>query len=341
MEDLRLVGLSEDGSRLILESAGGDRSALPIDERVFAALRGDRSRLGQLQIAIESQLRPRDIQARIRAGQTAEQVAVAAGVPVERVRRFEGPILAERSHITELAQGVGVRRVTDAVTTPLGTVVTTRLDELGVDTAALEWDSWKRDDARWVVQLVYLAGDQARTASWLFDPSRRILEPADDEARWITDEERSVPATVSAPPRLAAVPTAAEPVRRIEPVPEPDDDTDDAPADASDDASDDFDDDGPDRDTGESEFEREPEPARFGEAEEFEPDSDGTGEALDEPPAAKTARPGRPSRPAKRIAPAPAPAPATRGRGRRAAVPSWDEILFGTGTPPSGPDRER
>jgi Protein of unknown function (DUF3071) len=322
MEDLRLVGLSEDGSRLVIESSGGDRYALPIDERVFAALRGDRSRLGQLQITIESQLRPRDIQARIRAGQTAEQVAVAAGVPVERVRRFEGPILAERTHVAELAQGVGVRRVTDAVTTPLGTVVAGRLDGLGVDTTALEWDSWKRD-SRWVVQLVYIAGEHARTATWLFDPSRRILEPADDEARWITDEERSVPSAVSTPPRLAAVPAAPEPVRRIEPVPE----LDDAPDDADDAAGVEEDNAAVDMDDTEA-------------GRDFYADDAGRGDLSedDEREVADAAeRAGRASRSGKRIAATPAP----RARGRRAVVPSWDEILFGTGSPPPGPDRER
>ena len=75
MSDLRLVGLSDDGSRLVLEEPDGRQSFLPVDERIHAALRGDRARLGQLQNDLESKLRPREIQARIRAGQSLEEVS--------------------------------------------------------------------------------------------------------------------------------------------------------------------------------------------------------------------------------------------------------------------------
>src|SRR6266571_1883857 len=104
MEDLRLVGVSDDGSRLVVESAAGDRFGLPLDERMHAAMRGDRARLGQLQIAIENELRPREIQSRIRSGETAEEIAAQAGVPVDRVRRYEGPVLLERTVVAQNAQ---------------------------------------------------------------------------------------------------------------------------------------------------------------------------------------------------------------------------------------------
>src|SRR3954447_10969131 len=104
MQDLRLVAANERGSHLVLRSADGDKYVLSIDDRLRAAGRGDRSRVGQLDAEAEGHLRPRDIQARIRAGASAEQVARAAGVSVDRVRRFEGPVLAEREHIATLAQ---------------------------------------------------------------------------------------------------------------------------------------------------------------------------------------------------------------------------------------------
>lgn len=211
MEDLRLVGLSEDGSQLVLEAGDGREFAVTVDERLHAALRGDRARLGQLQIAMESQLRPREIQARIRAGQSSEEVALAAGVPVDRVRRFEAPILLERAHMAETARAIGVRRVTDATTTPLETLVATRLEERGVDPHDLAWDSWRREDACWQVVLHYVAGERERVASWVFDPARRTIEPDDEEARWLTEEERAVPERVrTLHPRLTPVP-APEP----------------------------------------------------------------------------------------------------------------------------------
>src|SRR5450759_1817170 len=98
MRELRLVAVSDDGSHLVVRSnePDGEQFRLPLDERLRAAVRRDVPRLSQLEIRRESSLTPREIQARLRAGESPEDVAQAAGVPVERVTRFEGPVLAER-----------------------------------------------------------------------------------------------------------------------------------------------------------------------------------------------------------------------------------------------------
>ena len=59
---------------------------------------------------MESALRPRDIQARIRAGDSPEKVAAAAQTSVEKIMGFATPVLAERAHIAERAQRSSVRR---------------------------------------------------------------------------------------------------------------------------------------------------------------------------------------------------------------------------------------
>ncbi|GAB3901970.1 hypothetical protein GCM10027612_66290 [Microbispora bryophytorum subsp. camponoti] len=110
MQELRLVAVSEDGTYLVLATAGrGTRFTLPVDDRLRAAVRGNFSRLGQYEIEVESPLRPKEIQARIRAGETAEEIAATAGIPVERVRWFEGPVLQEREYMAQQAQRVAVR----------------------------------------------------------------------------------------------------------------------------------------------------------------------------------------------------------------------------------------
>ena len=109
MREAKLVGLSQDGKSLILaEAETGEEFAVPVDDRLRAALRGDRARLGQLEIQMESALRPRDIQARIRAGESPEAVAAVAQVPMERLMAFAGPVMAEREHIASLAQRASV-----------------------------------------------------------------------------------------------------------------------------------------------------------------------------------------------------------------------------------------
>ena len=110
MAHLTLVGVSDDGRRLLLVSDAGVEFTLDIDTRLRAALRGDTARLGQLEIQMDSTLRPRDIQARIRAGETPEAVAQAAQTSVDKIMAFAAPVLAERQHVADRAQRSSVRR---------------------------------------------------------------------------------------------------------------------------------------------------------------------------------------------------------------------------------------
>jgi hypothetical protein len=209
MQDLRLVAANERGSHLVLRSADGEKYLLSIDDRLKAAVRGDRSRLGQLDTEADGHLRPRDIQARIRAGASAEQVARAAGVSVDRVRRFEGPVLAEREHIATLAQKSTVRRPgLDVRPLTLGESLADRLASVGVKPEGLGWDSWRRDDGRWVVQVAYSHSERTHVARYLYDPRARSVIADNDEARWLTGEIEQPPVAGPFVPRLAP---AAEP----------------------------------------------------------------------------------------------------------------------------------
>jgi hypothetical protein len=216
MPELRVVAVNEDGTHLVLKSDDGQKYTLAIDERLRAAVRGDRPRLGQIQIEVDSQLRPRDIQARIRSGMTAEEVARIAGISVERVRRFEGPVLAERAYMAERAQKASVRRRSDepAHSQPaagqgpiLGEIVAEHLKRRGVEHETVQWDSWRRDDGRWEIVLAFHAGTRAATARWSFDPPRRVAIPDDDEARSLCSEEPDQPEPkFPFVPRIAPVP---------------------------------------------------------------------------------------------------------------------------------------
>ena len=104
MRALRVVGLTEDGDVVLEDPVRLERYTVPADERLRAAARGDLSRLGQIAIELESQLRPREIQARIRAGASVEQVATAAGVPEQKIERFAYPVLLERFRTADNAQ---------------------------------------------------------------------------------------------------------------------------------------------------------------------------------------------------------------------------------------------
>jgi len=185
MQELRFVAVSEDGSYAVLAVPGRSaRFTLPIDERLRAVALGQTSRLAQYEIEVESPLRPKEIQARIRAGETAEEIADAAGIPVERVRWFEGPVLAERAYIADQAQAASVRRPGDSSGPGprLSDIVPVRMKAAGADPDDGQWDSRKRGDGNWQVTLTFMAAGRLHIAEWMFDPRRRHVLPEDDNA---------------------------------------------------------------------------------------------------------------------------------------------------------------
>ena len=218
MRALRVVGLGEDGKIVICETDRGERFQIPADERLRAAARGDITRLGQIAIELESQMRPREIQTRIRAGESVEQVAAAAGVPPERVERFAYPVLLERSRTAELAQKAHPVREDGPDVQELGEVVGQAFSARGQDYSAAVWDSWKGEDGKWVVQLTWTAGRSNNHAHWSFHPGAHggTVTPLDDHALDLLDPNpnrqlRTVrPVTELAAQALAV----AEPVAR-------------------------------------------------------------------------------------------------------------------------------
>src|SRR3954452_25448631 len=148
MRPVRFVALSEDGHALVLVDEVGRLLALPVDDRVSSAMRVARRPGGQLSpgvvhhdVTAASSLSPRDIQARIRSGESAEDFARVAGVPVDRVRRYVGPFLQERAM---LAQHAWRTRLKSSDTgAPLSEVVDSRLAQHGIDTEKISWDAYR------------------------------------------------------------------------------------------------------------------------------------------------------------------------------------------------------
>jgi len=293
MQELRLVAVSEDGSYAILAVPGrSGRFLLPIDERLRTVAKGQFSRLAQYEIEVENPLRPKEIQDRIRAGETADEIADAAGIPPDRIRRFEGPILAERQYQAEQAQRATIRGHSESGPGPrLGDIVSERLTQAGATTDTAEWDSRKRPDGNWQVRLQFSVGGRTGSAEWLYDPRRRHVIPDDDQAvrlslpqsEWssVHFAERKQPGATVTPIGSRHAPAHAEPAREPSLVAAPG-----------------------------SAFVTSPAPA-----------AEPAGTALEPEPAAEPAPETAPAQPARKAA---------GGRGRRSSVPSWDEIMFGT-----------
>ena len=184
MRALRVIGLGEDGADLVLEdAASGELFTVPADERLRAAARGDLSRLGQLEIELEPQLRPREIQERIRAGSSVAQVAAAANTSVAKIERYAYPILLERSTMAEKARQSHPTIDGNPARKSLEELVMTSLTDRGQN-SAVRWDAY-RDSDGWVVCVNWQAGRSENVAHWEIrtGPRTNTVKARDDAAR--------------------------------------------------------------------------------------------------------------------------------------------------------------
>ena len=173
MRELKVVGLDVDGKRIICEcDSSGEKFILRPDDRLRAAVRGDN--IGPSQppsdTEVPSVLRPKEIQAKIRAGASVEQVASAAGVEIERVQRFANPVLLERSRAAELATAAHPVLADGPSVLTLLETVTSALVARGLDPEATGWDAWRNEDGRWTVQMGWKAGMSDNVAHFRFTP---------------------------------------------------------------------------------------------------------------------------------------------------------------------------
>ncbi|MGW5648730.1 septation protein SepH [Saccharopolyspora sp. NPDC003752] len=196
MRALRVVGLDEDGESVICEDPeNGERFTVPADERLRAAARGDLTRLGQVQIEMEAQMRPREIQARIRSGASVAQISEASGIPEHRVERYAYPVLLERAQIAEMAQRAHPVREDGPDVQTLGEVVAHTFGMRGHDYAEADWGSWRGEDGKWVVQLTWQAGRSENRAHWVFHPGAHggTVAALDDHAADLLDPSPNRP----------------------------------------------------------------------------------------------------------------------------------------------------
>jgi hypothetical protein len=188
MRPVRFVALSEDGQALVLADEVGRLLTLPIDERVDTVLRSERGTAAALGVVVEmsSSLSPRDIQARIRAGESADDVARVARVPVDRVLRYAGPVLQERAMLAQHARRTKLKGSDRNAT--LAEVVDARLRQHGIDSEKISWDAYRREDGTWRVVATWPSGKATAQAIWELDKSRQLVTPHDDMAQYLCAE---------------------------------------------------------------------------------------------------------------------------------------------------------
>ncbi|WP_418059333.1 septation protein SepH [Pimelobacter simplex] len=298
--------------RLQLVDEQGTTYTLDITPELRTAVRGDSPR--RLETPMSSSIRPREIQTRIRAGESAETVAEAAGTTVEAIMPYVGPVLAEREHVAGRAQKASVRRTPgegtgQAQSRVLGDAVAAHLRGRGADPTTVVWDAYRRDTGRWVLTGTFDTDERGGIARFTYDAPGNYVLSDNDDARWLIGDVLPV----AAPParddlqqvrerRLAAVPAEELPLGDAAlPLGDAFDEVPAAPAPAA--PADE-----PLRATApEATIEAEPDTLATPDAA-----SDAEAEAEAEAERARHRR------------------PVQKKRGR-ASVPSWDEIMFGGG----------
>jgi hypothetical protein len=206
VRELYVVAVSEDARHIVLGSSktkGTHRVRL--DARLVAAVRGE------LGTATHDDLSPKEIQARLRAGETVEQIATSAGMAVTRVERFAGPVAGEMARmIDEARAGFVTRGRLGRSAVALGKAVEGQLAEQAKPDSVV-WSAHREEDGRWRVQVAWTARGRARTAAWRYDPQRKALEAVDPGSAALGH----VDSNPAPPRRTTKKPAAASPAPAV------------------------------------------------------------------------------------------------------------------------------
>lgn len=206
MIDLDLLGVGADEETLVFTDSEGRRYTTPITDELRGAVRRDRPRIEA--ITEDKPLRPREIQALLRSGARAVDIAREHNVEVSQITRYEAPVQAEKDYALSRALSSHIGSLPDSPV--MGDLVVDRLAARGVSPDSLNWSASRQADSPWVIQLTFVQGAVEHGAQWRL-PSSGHLEAIDEEARWLTETASPTGVqTFAALPTPAPLPTADE-----------------------------------------------------------------------------------------------------------------------------------
>ncbi|MGX5694685.1 septation protein SepH [Agromyces soli] len=196
MQELKVIGV-EDGA-LLVASEDGARFRIVVDDVLQS-----RIRQAQPEQLTGPKIPPREIQAHIRSGMSAEDVARVTGAAIEYIRRFEGPVIAEREHMVNSALAVPVVVAVEPdpdEPASFGSEIRDRLAKLGA--SGERWASWKDEERGWIVKLEFTVDEIDHDARWGFEPRKQALQPLNSEAITLSQQGEVKGGLI---PRLRAV----------------------------------------------------------------------------------------------------------------------------------------
>ena len=216
MSELRLTGKNPEGTHITLTNPSGEEFTVRISDTLRATVNQPRLTAVVASDEVET-MSVKEIQRRLRAGETMDAIARDGHISVEKVERFAGPILQERVYILDQAFSIVLRKESARDQETFFDVVISRLAPMGVDSDSLSWNSWRIDDGTWTIDLAYPNRDGHGSATWNFDLNRRSITATNENARWMLGQEPAP--RVQTPGLVHSEPT--HPSRIIDSIPDP------------------------------------------------------------------------------------------------------------------------
>jgi len=177
MEDIRLFG--NDGDYIILEALDGQKFRLLPDDSLRSAMKQDNSsKLDSISIT------PREIQDHVRNGMTIEAIAEDSGAPLGFVEKFAAPVIDELAHMVDSAKSVRITtshdRYSESTHVEFGELVEARLGQGGASNFV--WSAKRGDFNSWIVLVSFALAGEGSFAAWSFDPRKLTLSPENESA---------------------------------------------------------------------------------------------------------------------------------------------------------------
>jgi hypothetical protein len=209
MRELRFVGSAAGGDHVIVADADGEEQfRLRVDRELHAAMAP--AAASPPPTGEATTITPRDIQVRVRAGESPEGLAAEAKLPLEKILVFAGPVLAERQRIIDEARRSRANRGSPAgQLVTFGPAVDDRFTAQGIEPSSVQWDACRRGDGQWLISATWPGGERDRTAQWSVALARRMVSPVDETAADLLSDRpiRPIAAAVPEAQSIAAWPT--------------------------------------------------------------------------------------------------------------------------------------
>ncbi len=229
MQKLHLVGFTSELDGLILSTRKGAKTggyvvkldgailnavvdAVPNNGTEKSSAETSSSKSSEESNLPSSNLTPRQMQDRLRAGWSIAEVADAAGVTFDWVSRFAAPVIAEQARVIAKARELVYNKPRFGPSGyPLGSSVRRNIAERGVNLADDEynacWGAHQVEEGMWIVTFRYTSRGRIQQGEWLVDLDSNELSSRNRlgaQLAYVKGKSRSKPvSTVPSPTKHA------------------------------------------------------------------------------------------------------------------------------------------